>query len=252
MRKNTTLLMLFCLSLFSVAVAQETAPAVAEDAQAPAPAQTIAEAYAQAAPAPAPQTVSEPTEIHVGARVGLGFSQFRGHPALVTPSGTHKVKLQPSLAASAGAIAQIGITPMISVAPELQWSLYRASAELEGQNKGSVNNKSGSYHYDGRAALMGVYMHSVELPILARFHFDNLYGEIGPQVGFNIYSRIYKNANYYDPDINRFAFGVAAGGGIELGGLLLGARLHFGFLDYSKDAEGVPWNFEFNVGKFFF
>jgi hypothetical protein len=234
MRKNTTLLMLFCLSLFCAITAAQ--------------AQTIAEAYAQAGPEPAP-VASEPMEFHLGVRAGLGFSQFRGHAALITPNGAHKVKLQPSLAASAGLITQIGITPMISVAPELQWSLYRASAELEAE---SDSHKSSSGVYDDRAALMGVYLHALELPILARFHFDNVYAEIGPQLGFNLYSRIYKNANYYDPDIGLIAFGVAAGGGIELGGILLGARTHFGFLEYSKDAKGVPWNFEFNVGKFFF
>jgi hypothetical protein len=257
MRKKTALLMLFCLSLFSVAVAQETENVPASEpapAPEPAPVQTIAEAYAQAAPtpAPAPQAASKSTEFHVGANVGLGLSQFRGHAALVSPDGTKKLKLLPSLAFSAGVISELGITELISLAPGLQYSLYRASSELSAESKGSINNKSNNNVYDDRAVIAGVYLHTLEIPVLARLHFGDIYGEIGPQLGFNLYSRIYKNANYYDPDINLIALGVVAGGGIDLSGILLGARLHFGFFDYADTPKGSPWSFEINVGKFFF
>jgi len=187
-------------------------------------------------------------DIKFGARAGFGFSQFRGHAALVTPDGSYSLGLDPSIAVSIGAISQIEINKLISIAPELQWSLYRASKELQADSKNDVYGNT----YNSTATVAGVYLHALEIPILARFHFDNIYGEIGPQLGFNLYSRVYKNANYYDPDAGIIAFGVAAGGGIELSGFLLGARIHFGFLEYSEDYKGIPWNFEINVGKFFF
>jgi hypothetical protein len=256
---------LFCLSLFCIAAAQEeqslpeqqetqalqsepTPPATPEvetpsstEAPPPQPVATIAAEGVIAAEAVA---ASKPLEFHLGLRGGLGIGQFRGHVSLKTPDGTRIVKLDPSLAFSAGIITQIGINSLFSVAPELQWSLYRASSEIEIKSNNGV--------YDERAAIMGVYMHALELPILARFNFGIAHAEIGPQIGLNLYSRIYKNANYYRPDMNRLAFGIAAGGGIDLNGILLGARGHFGFLEYAQDAKGIPWNFELSIGKFIF
>jgi len=253
--KKTMPVIFIWLSLFCVtAVAQDAAPVsgAVTDAATETVA-TIPQPVVEAVPAPqAVDVASTPIEFHVGANVGVGISQFRGHVALVSPDGTKKLKLMPSLAVTVGAISEFGITKLVSVAPGLQWSLYRASAELAAENKGSVNNKSNNNVYDSRAVDAGVYLHTLEIPVLARLHFGDIYGEIGPQLGFNLYSRIYKDANYYDPDINLIALGIAAGGGIDLNGLLLGARLHFGFFDYADTPKGSPWSFEINVGKFFF
>jgi hypothetical protein len=260
---------LFCLSFFcTIVAAQETTQPEVPQVEALPPQVEALPPQVEALPpqveAPPPQVESpppqvealppqpvapvveakEPIKFHLGLRAGFGLSQFRGHVALKTPDDSHLLELDPSLAVSVGFITQIGINKLISIAPELQWSLYRASKELEAE---ADNNT-----YNEQAAIVGVYLHALELPVLARFNFGSAYAEIGPQIGFNLYSRVYKNANYYDPDIGLIAFGVAAGGGIELGGILLGARTHFGFLEYSKDYKGIPWNFEFNVGKFFF
>jgi len=249
--KKTMPVMLFWLSLFCVAaVAQEEAAPLSEAVTETVA--TIPEPVVEAMPAPQPVVASKPTEFHVGANLGVGISQFRGHVALVSPDGTKKLKLLPSLAFTVGAISEIGITELISLAPGLQYSLYRASAELSAESNGSINNKSNNNVYDHRAVIAGVYLHTLEIPVLARLHFGDIYGEIGPQLGFNLYSRIYKNANYYDPDINIIALGIVAGGGIDLSGLLLGARLHFGLFDYADTPKGSPWSFEINVGKFFF
>lgn len=269
MKKSIILFIFFWLSLFCTAtVAQEasvTAQEVqasqeAQEAQAPeseptppaAPEVKTPSAQAEVPPPPPVAAVvaaeavatGKPIEFLMGLRGGLGIGQFRGHVALKTPDESRIAKLDPSLAVSAGIIAQIGINNLFSIAPELQWSLYRASSEIEA--------KSNIGDYDGRAAIMGVYLHALELPVLARFNFGIAYAEIGPQIGLNLYSRIYKNANYYGSGMNRLAFGIAAGGGTELGGILLGARGHFGFLEYAEDYKGSPWSFELNIGKFIF
>jgi hypothetical protein len=262
MRKNSLLATsLMLAALCSVAFAQEPAPApaaepapapVAEPTPAPvaveptpAPALVAAPAPVPtpvAEPAPAPVAESKPLTFGTGLRVSMGFSQFRNHTALQTVNEAYALKLSPSLAVSLGLTTKIGINELFSVAPELLYSIYSASNEMDKENITGFTNV-----YE-----VGVEMHAIELPILCRFNFGTLYANIGPQIGFNVYSKIYSNANYYRPDMNLFAFGIAGGGGIDIKGTSLDIRGYFGFLEYAKDAKGAPWSIQVGVSQFLF
>ncbi|GHV17487.1 hypothetical protein AGMMS49938_18300 [Fibrobacterales bacterium] len=178
---------------------------------------------------------------HLGARVAAGASAFRGHKALLV-NETHAVKLQPAFSVSAGLAFAIEISDLISVAPELQYSWYRANGELIKENIGEFNDL-----YEAGASL-----HAIEIPILARFNFGCLYAEAGPQIGANIYTKIYKNSDLKKPELNVFTFGPTLGGGVKLGDILLGIRGHFGILEYAKETGGSQWNLQVGATKFFF
>jgi len=244
------------------ALAAEPAPEgepqpAAEPAPEPAP---VAEPEPAPAPEPAPVAVAQavaaaptpsaPLDItfKYGPRIGLGISNYRGHIALRTPETPDKrsfgLKVEPAFTYSVGAAFQIGFNSLFSLAPELQYSLYRSNASVQIENK---VEQLFDWEYE-----VGVFTHALELPILARFNISDFYAEIGPQIGLNLSSKIYKNANYYRPDENVFAFGVAAGGGINLSGILLGVRGYFGFLEYAEDAKGIPWSVQLSVSPFLF
>jgi len=202
---------------------------------------------APAAPAPVAQAPSEPSEpivFEAGLRLGLGVSQFRDHIALKVPNTKYAIQLDPAFSLSVGAAFQIGFNKVFALAPELQYTLYRANGEMVNEFRNSQNLRP---LYDA-----GVYMHALELPVLARFRFGSGYAELGPQVGLNIYSKTYSNADYQRPDKNLLAFGVAAGGGVNLGGILAGVRGYFGFLEYAKDAKGIPWGVQLSITPFVF
>jgi len=227
----------------SAPVPQESAPVAVEESapvavEEPAPVAVVEPVAQQAVVAPA-----EPSEFSfkMGLRVGVGISQFRNHVALRTVNNFYVLELDPGIASSVSLQAQFGINKLLSIVPELQYSFYTAGAELK------VENKTG---FDDLYTV-GVEMHALELPVLAYFDLGGAYAEVGPQIGFNLYSKIYKNASYYRPDLNLLAFGLAAGGGVDLNGLLLGVRGYFGFLEYAKDAKGVPWSVQLGIGRFF-
>jgi len=187
---------------------------------------------------------SSETPIGFGLRLGLGASNYRHHVKL-NPAGKD-LKLNPAFALSTGLAMQVGLSKWLSISPELQYSLYRANSEQEVENS---NFMSDLYE-------VGVYMHTLELPVLLRFNLgDAAYVELGPQVGLNLYSKVYingKNGKYYRPDMNLFAFGVAGGGGFNLSGILVGIRVYSGILEYAKDAKGIPWSVQFSITPYIF
>jgi hypothetical protein len=195
-------------------------------------------------PAPIVPPVSE-TSFSLGLRASMGISQFRHHEAIplitATEYGLYALKLNPSIAASIGLAAQIGISKYFAFVPELQYSLYSADNEVEIDAADSETKFNKLYH-------AGVYMHALELPVLARINFGLAYMEFGPQIGFNCYSMIYTNADYYRPNTNVFAFGVAGGAGVSLGsGVLIGIRGYSSFLEYAEDAKGFPWSIQLGI-----
>lgn len=221
------------------AVEPAPAPVVAEPVPAPAP--TPTPVVAEPAPVAAPAPESKPVTFGTGLRVSLGISQFRNHVAIQTVD-VYALKLNPSLAVSLGVATKIGINELFSIAPELLYSIYSANSEMDKEN---ITGFTSVYE-------VGVEMHAIELPILCRFNFGSLYANIGPQIGFNMYSKIYSNADYYRPDMNLFAFGIAGGGGIDINKASLDIRGYFGFLEYSKDAKGAPWSIQVGVSQYIF
>lgn len=248
----------------AVAPAELAAPA-AEPTEAPA-----AEPEAAPAPEPAPVAVPEPVapvapvappvaapaapepsvpaSYKFGVRAGLGISHFRNHAALriVKFDGSETgaaADLNPGIGLSAGLAMEIaGLLPF-RLAPEINYALYRSNNEI-------VSEKGKALKQVHR---MGVYMHALEIPVLARFSVGPAYAELGPQLDFNLYSAIYKNGNYYRPRMNIWGAGVAAGGGVKImEGTSLGARLHCGFREYATDVKGIPVSFQINVNHFVF
>ncbi len=177
-----------------------------------------------------------------GIRSGLGVSALRDHKALMSLSfGPNAVRLFPAFSAGAGLVFAFNVNEFFSIAPELQYTLYQA--------KGELTFETGTDFDDLREA--GVSLHSLELPLLARFSFGSFYLETGPQVGANIYARIYLNNEYKKPKLNLFAFGPSLGGGVKLNNsILFGLRGHFGVLEYAKSTNGYPWALHIGVSKF--
>jgi hypothetical protein len=206
-----------------------------------------------AAPAPAVQEISiayssessSDISFNLGVRAGAGISQFRKHIALIPNHEFYKgIKLNPSLSASAGLAFQIGINELFAIAPELQYSFYSAENDLQ--------VKDANERYNARLYEAGVYLHVFEIPLLARFNLSPVYLEVGPQLGFNLYSRIYEDLEFYRPDLGLVAFSAVGGVGAKVSNTLVGVRGGVGFLKYAKDAKGIPWNVQVGVTQFVF
>jgi hypothetical protein len=175
---------------------------------------------------------------------------MRGHVALGVASLENNnrlvpVELKPAFSLGFGVAFAIEINSLLTVAPELQYTLYRAN--------GATNLENGGIPYQEEA---GIRLHSFELPILARFSFGSplgtLYAEVGPQIGYNSESISYKNDDTRKLKVNSFAFGPSLGFGINTSGILLGIRSHFGLLEYAEKTKGYPWTVQISATKFFF
>jgi hypothetical protein len=182
----------------------------------------------------------------LGARIGLGISALRGHVAFGVASLENNnllvpVELKPAFSLGLGVAFAIEINSLLTVAPELQYTLYRAN--------GATNLENGGIPYQEEA---GIRLHSFELPILARFSLGALYVEVGPQIGYNSESISYKNDESRKLKVNAFAFGPSLGFGINKSGILLGIRSHFGLLEYAEKTKGYPWTVQISATKFFF
>jgi hypothetical protein len=185
--------------------------------------------------------------------MGAGVSALRKHVALWTAEATssdsrYAIKQFPAFSVGAGAAFAIEFNDLISLAPELQYTLYRANGSYIYKT-----NRTGEDFSNVHKA--GVSVHAIELPVLARFNIlDAYYVEAGPQVGFNVHSSAYINSEVYEPtDPNVLLFGPALGGGMKFSGdVLLGARGHFGLFDYAKKTKGYPWAVQASLTKFFF
>jgi len=236
-----------------VAFAQE-APAVAAPEQ---PAIIDTTAVAEPAPAPEPAPVPEPVvkaveavvpapepskiKLQFGVRPAVGISAFRGHKAF--DYGAWKLQAKPALSFGLGIVSDIQFNSLISLGVELQYTQYRANNEF-------AVKTGADFHTLNEA---GITLHALELPILARFNIKDIaYAEVGPQVGYNARAVIYKNAELRQPELNALAFGPSVGGGVKLGGTLLGARFHFGLLEYAENSKGYPWVAQISATQFLF
>jgi hypothetical protein len=235
-------------------VATEETPAAAEQPAAepapiipvPEPVQAVAEVAPAVVETPVVQKAPMNIKLHYGARLGAGFSGFRNHERLTvkTSGSTQALKPSPSLSFGLGFVVGVELNDLITVSPELQYTMYRTSYEFSTQTGGHHSN-----HYEA-----GIRMHALELPILCRFNImNNFYAEVGPQVGLNIRSISYVNGDLYEPENpNYFAFGPAIGGGLKIGDMLLGVRGYLGILEYAEKTEGYPWTVQLSATKFLF
>jgi len=246
--------------------AEEPAPAPAvsqpvEEAPAPAPEPPTVVAAPPApapAPPPSPRKVRESRDSNGGKTFGLrgavGVSAFSGHKAIYTESFKgYAIQLGASASASAGLACAFDVSPLISIAAELQYSLYTAYGEFVVKTNGSDF---------GELNLAGVELHTVELPVLARFNFgdfalgdvDNtrLYAEAGVQFGGNMRARITANSDSKRPYLNALAVGPALGLGVNVNDVLFGVRGYFNVIEYAENSNGLPWTVQAGVTAFLF
>lgn len=133
----------------------------------------------------------------------------------------------------AGASFQAGLTPGFSLVTELYY--MRKGGKLETNNP--LTNSESNFR-----------LHTVEIPVLARFHFGKFYINAGPSIAYNISGTnkiagvsndvVFENASN---GFRRFDAGVQMGGGIELPfkqrRIALDIRYNYGLtnLSYSKE-----------------
>jgi hypothetical protein len=222
-----------------------------ETVEVPVPEPQFAEIEKTAEPAK-PQKIREPREFFgsgafsMGVRLGLGMSGLHGHKALIDPGQEDlAIVMRPVISTSAGlamAIRVVDGSENFTLAFEPQYSLYRAHGEF-------VMEEPGADYRNLYVA--GVFLHTVELPILARFNLNSVYMEAGIQPGANLYAQIYEGGRLRKPEFNKFACGIAAGMGAKRSDMLLGIRGYYSFIQYDKKLNGYPWSIQVSLTKNF-
>jgi len=181
---------------------------------------------------------------HLGLRTAAGVSALRSHIGLPIQGSpdAEGIRLNPAFSASAGITFAYDINSLISIAPELQYTLYRANGRFIKENETAFADRNEA----------GVTLHTIELPILFRFSFSKFYAEAGPQVGANLDATAYINSQLKSPDEKLLAFGPTIGFGLKMDTFLIGARGHFGIFEYAENTNGYPWTAQISITKFFF
>ena len=139
----------------------------------------------------------------------------------------------------AGFTYQAGITPMFSVVPELYFAVKGGS--LKENNSLTVNKSI-------------LRISSLEMPVLARIHFNNLYVNAGPYAGYAIGGRLKIEGKGTTAetstkvsfgnsagDFKRWDLGLQAGAGynfnMKKSVLTLDVRYGYGLTNISKDIQ---------------
>jgi Outer membrane protein beta-barrel domain len=133
----------------------------------------------------------------------------------------------------AGASFQAGITPGFSVVTELYF--MRKGGKLKANNP--LTNSESTLH-----------LNTIELPVLARFHFGKFYVNAGPSIAFNLSGtrKIEDVSNKLSftnstEGFKRFDAGIQAGGGFEFPfkqrRIALDIRYNYGLTNISYNKE---------------
>ncbi len=133
----------------------------------------------------------------------------------------------------AGASFQAGITPGFSFVSELYF--IKKGGKLKPNNPFSVNESN-------------LRLNTLELPVLARFHFGKVYINAGPSIAYNLSGK--KRADDLSTKLSfanssegfkRFDAGVQMGGGVELPfkqrRIALDIRYNYGLTNVAYDQE---------------
>jgi Outer membrane protein beta-barrel domain len=133
----------------------------------------------------------------------------------------------------AGASFQAGITPGFSIVPELYF--MRKGGKLKVNNPLTTGESS-------------FRLNTIELPVLARFHFGKFYVNAGPSIAYNLSGD--KKINDLSTKLSfenssqgfkRFDAGVQMGGGVEFPfrqkRIALDVRYNYGLTNISYDKE---------------
>jgi hypothetical protein len=182
----------------------------------------------------------------IGVRGAFGASSFAGHKALWTPAyGNLAVELGAGLSGSVGLSIARDFSDLISVSADVIYTIYTA--------RGGFSLKAGGADF-GIMNEAGVELHSIEVPVLARFNnlLGPLYAEVGPQFGVNVYGKIYANSELKKPYLNAFAVGPAVGLGLGIPGkAAIGVRGCYNFIEYAENSGGRPWAVQVGITKYY-
>jgi opacity protein-like surface antigen len=168
--------------------------------------------------------------IKLGLKVGGNFSNVTGDDTEDAESifGLH-----------AGGFLDYGISEMVSIRPELLYSMKGTKFEYN----------------DGEDVIQKFRFHYLDVPILARVKAGGLFFEFGPTLGFKLAassSLEIDGEEAEDDDIEgmkSFEFGYAAGLGYELGsGLGIGLRYQGGLTSIFEDDDDKVKNSVFQLG----
>jgi hypothetical protein len=203
-------------------------------------------------------------ELRYGFRTAAGISGFAGHKPLtnhysqgwVTDNG-FRVALKPGplVSGSAGVAVDVDLSGVVdlgipyAIGTGLQYTFYSAYASLIDGRAATYSRETGIQ----RAGYeVGVQLHALELPVLVRFGYGDLYFEVGPQLGVHLFQR--ENAkgglggDELDfPQLNPVSFGPAVGLGADLDGILVGVRFYIDAVVSGKGTGGYPWTFQAGV-----
>jgi hypothetical protein len=138
-----------------------------------------------------------------------------------------------------GASYQVGVSRLFSVVPGVYFAMKGGNLK---QNNPITENKS------------TVRLYTVDMPVLARLHFNNLYLNAGPYIAYTLGGRFKTSASETLPakstailfgnspvDFKRWDFGAQAGAGynfnLKKSILTLDVRYGYGLIRISKDTE---------------
>lgn len=139
----------------------------------------------------------------------------------------------------AGFSYQAGITPMFSIVPEIYFAMKGGTLKENNPLTGAKST---------------LRVNSLEMPVLARLHCNNLYLNAGPYVGYNVGGRMKINGTNStaqtitklsfgssSADFKRWDWGFQAGAGynfnLNQSTLTLDVRYGYGLVNISRDVE---------------
>ena len=155
--------------------------------------------------------LSNAQDIKFGFKGGVNFSNINGDNLdnIDGRTGYH-----------IGAVAQVGLTDMFALQPELVYSAQ---------------------------GIENLDIHYINIPVLLKFKFAKLFSvEAGPQLGFII------NDEYTLVEPESFDFSGAVGVGVEFGSFFGQLRYNIGFTDIVKNVDTKNSNFQVSVGYYIF
>ncbi len=173
-------------------------------------------------------------QIKFGIKAGANFSTFSGSDAkLEGISPKYKVGF------AGGGLANIQLSEMFSLQPELLYSMEGAT-----------------YKYEGESAHLKTDY--INIPVLAQYNnASGFYAETGPQVGFLTSAKLSADGNSMDikDSFKKINFSWGFGAGYKLSnGLGIGARYNLGLMSIADADEGESANIKvggFHVGLFY-
>ena len=162
-------------------------------------------------------SVSAFSQVRFGAKVGLNLSHFWGKDAL------HGIKA----GAQFGGLMDYRINHKFGIAPEFVFSMQGASEDGVTANVNYIN-----------------------IPIMLKYYvMPALSVDFGPQLGFNVYSKINGN-KATDTNTVDFGLGLGATYGITPN-IFVQARYNMGFTKVYKYGSDKNGNIQFAVGYMF-